>query len=179
MTFLLSLTGVALAVGIMVVSGVMNARYGMSLARKGIDQWVVMGVSGFADVGKAVAFIFMMSAFGRRAWGHGIMAGLVFLLCLSYAVTGSLGYLAMQRTMATGQTAGAALNVRGLEADLTRKEAQLAALGSGLPASVLRQRIEAEKHKREWASSRECTNATASGSRQFCEKLKDLARPTF
>lgn len=171
MQLLMSAVGVLLAVGVMAVSAVVNARYGMSLARDGFDQQVMMAVAVFADVGKAVSWIFFAGALMRRDVLASLASLLIFAACLTYAVSGSLGYVAMNRAQSTATVESKSDNAIGIKTDLQRDEAARKALGMVEPAAVIGKQIEAKKQDRKYTLSKQCTEATAEASRAFCAEL--------
>ena len=81
--------GVVLALGVMVVSGLVNARYNMSLGGGVFDQGVMIAVSVFADAGKAIAWIFFAASVKRRKVMAALASVLIFVACLAYGVWGS------------------------------------------------------------------------------------------
>ena len=166
--------GVLLALAVMAVSAIVNARYGMSLARKGFDQHVMMGVAVFADAGKAISWIFFAAALARRQWLASLAALLIFLTCLAYAVAGSLGYVAMHRAETTATVVATGTSAKDLDADIDRKQGQLAKLGILEPASVIAKRIDAAKQDRRYTLTRQCADITTDSSRSFCTTLSGL-----
>lgn len=174
MSRLMSLVGVLFALGIIGISAVVNARYGMSLAREGFDQWVMVAVALFVDGGKALSWIFFAGAVGRREWLAALAAGLIFIGCLAYAVSGSLGYVAMNRAQSTATVASGADSARVMDEELQRKREELKAFGVLQPAAVIAKEIKAKRVDRTYTVTVQCTNATASASREFCAALARL-----
>lgn len=65
-------------------------------------------------------------------------------------------------------------NFEDLQADLARKQAQLTALGTYDPPSVIAGRIDAQKQNPRWTWSRQCTDTTTPSSRQLCTEIATL-----
>ena len=166
--------GIVLALSVMAVSAVCNARYGMSLAREGIDSGVMIAVAGFADVGKAVCWIYFARALVRREWLAAGAALAIFGGCLLYAVAGSLGYVAMHRAQSTAGVAAKGQDARALESELARKEATLSALGVVEPVAAIGKQIEALKQDRRFMASAGCSEPSNDQARSFCAGLARL-----
>ena len=96
MAYVVSFFGILAAVGIMLVSATMNARYAMSLGGEGVDKYLLAGGAVFADVGKALAWIYFATAVSKRQVLAAVSALMIFVLCLGLAVSGSLGFIACQ-----------------------------------------------------------------------------------
>ena len=101
MGYLVSFLGVVGALFVMGVSATMNARYAMSLGREPFDQMLLAGGALFADGGKALAWIFFVSALARKQRLAALASLLIFVLCLGIAAAGSLGFVALQRAQST------------------------------------------------------------------------------
>lgn len=166
-----SAVGVLLSLLIMTVSGVCNARYGMSLAREGFDEYVMIAAAGFADLGKAVCWIFFASALARREWLASLASLFIFVFCLGYAVAGSLGYVALHRSQSAAGIESKNSNARSIEDELARKKIQLAKLGFVEPSSVLESRIQSKQQDRRFSQTSECSTATLESSRLYCSEL--------
>ncbi len=163
--------GVMVAVAVMVVSGVVNARYGMTLARASFDQVVMVAVACFADIAKAISWIFFAAAVARREVLAALASLLIFSASLSYAVAGALGFVALQRAEATNNAADKSERANSLKDELRRKQATLTSLGSVDPLQVVTRDVANMKVDRRFASSKNCVEPTVEASRSFCSTL--------
>ncbi len=170
----MAIVGGLLAVLVILISAAVNARYGMSLAREGFDQQVMMAVAVFADLGKAVAWVFLLAAIAKRQWLSSLAAAVVFFACLTYAVGGSVGYVASLRAQSSAVIADKAGEVVALDAAIARKRQERDKLGTVTPASVVKKQIEAKRQDARFSSSERCAKATAAASRTFCTELAEL-----
>jgi hypothetical protein len=166
--------GVLLAVLVILTSAAVNARYGMSLAREGFDQHVMMAVAIFADLTKAVAWIFLLGAVARRQVLSSLAAAVVFLSCLTYAVGGSIGYVASLRAQSSAVVVDRAKEVDDLDAAIKRKQEERDRIGTVTAASVVGKQLEGKRQDWRFSSSERCTKATATASRTFCAELAGL-----
>ena len=172
--WLISGCGVLISVGFMVAAGVMNWRYGIGLGRTLEDQYLYGGIHILIDVGKV-----LLPFFCWWAWQHGRVfvsglaaAGTIGLVALS--VTSIAGFVDMNRAMTTGTLVDKKDSAANLRDDLARIRAQRAQLGQFEPATVVQQRLEQKQQDRRWQSTRQCTQATAPESRDFCSEYKAL-----
>ena len=170
----MALVGGLLALLVILISAAVNARYGMSLAREGFDQQVMMGVAIFADLGKAVAWVFLLGAIAKRQVMSSLAALVVFAACLTYAVGGSVGYVASLRAQSSAAVVDKAKEAEGVDAALRRKQQERDKLGTVTAPSVVKKQIEAKRQDGRYLSSERCTKATAVASRTFCTELAEL-----
>lgn len=170
----MAIVGGLLAVLVILISAAVNARYGMSLAREGFDQQVMAAVAIFADLGKAVAWVFLVAALAKRQVVSSLAAAVVFFACLAYAVGGSVGYVASLRAQSSAVVVDKAGEVSSLDATITRKRQERDKLGTVTPASIVKKQIEAKRQDARFTTSERCTKATAAASRTFCTELAEL-----
>lgn len=180
MAYLTSLAGIVVALGIMLVSATMNARYQMSLGGSDTDRLLWAAVALFGDIGKSLAWIFFAVAVAKRQVLAGLASLAIFVVCFVFAVSGCLGFISSQRTAATGVNVTRADTLKDLRTEKGRKELQLEKIGVTDSVGVMTKRIEAVKQDARFARTKECMDATNADSRSFCGTLKghegDLAR---
>ncbi len=171
MNYIVGAAGVVAAFLIMAVSMAINARNGMALVDTEFDKLVVMAVAVFADVAKAVAWIFLMTAITRRQVLASLASGLMFGVCMLYATVGCLGYFAAHRAQSTARTVETSELAKDIDDAKRRKQSQLDALGVITPVSVVAKRIEGMKQNVRFVQSRQCTDVTTAETRKFCMEL--------
>lgn len=172
--WLISISGVVISVGFMVAAGIMNWRYGIGLGRTLEDQYLYGGIHVLIDIGKV-----LLPFFCWWAWQHGRMfvsglaaAGTVGLVALS--ITSIAGFVDMNRAVTTGTLVDKQDNAANWRDDLARMRAQRRQLGQFEPVAVVQQRLEQRQQDRRWQSTKQCTQATAPDSRDFCSEYKTL-----
>ena len=174
MRILASIVGVVIAVGFTVIAAVMNWRYGLSLGRSADDQLLFAAVGLGVDFTKIVMPFFCWWALSNRRWIAGTLAIIALVGCVGYSVAGIAGFADLARATTTGTLLVKKEQAEGLRKDLQRKQSLLDALGVVEPATVVEQKIEAQRQDLRWRTSRECAEATVATSRDFCRDYRRL-----
>jgi hypothetical protein len=165
---LVTFAGVLLALSFIALSAAINWRYGHSVGRDAADQFIFAAISLAGDIAKAITpFFFWYALAGRRVL-PAIAAALFWISCTAYSLSSAAGFAELNRAEQTGRLVTGKETYEALQGEIARKEGQLKALGSFDPPGVIAQRLEALRQNPRWASSRQCTDATASASRSFC-----------
>lgn len=103
------------------------------------------------------------------------LAGWTFwTIGVCWSLTCALGLYAISKESSVGDTLGKQALYRQLTDDQTRKRGELAALGTGRTVEILDGEISVAKRDRLWTRTRECADATASESRDFCARIDKL-----
>ena len=136
---------------------------------------VIFGtLSVAADLAKAVAPIVIAGAWAARAYGRALVSGLLFALTLVMALNAALGFGSVNRggLLTTRENLNAALR------DAVRDEAdarvRLAALPAARPGAVVAADLASLRRERAWESSKGCSDATSSASRDLCRSYERL-----
>lgn len=166
--------GVLLSVSVMLVSATANARYGASLAREVIDAYVMIAAAIFADAGKSLTWIYFATALARRQVLAALTAFVIFCACLLWAVSGSLGYMAMSRAQSTAGVENKSDVAKELDAEIKRKQARLTQSDPFEPSAAIAKKVEAMRQDRRHQASANCTDATVESSRIFCAAMARL-----
>ncbi|HRE22471.1 MAG TPA: hypothetical protein PKW21_15760, partial [Rhabdaerophilum sp.] len=98
-----------------------------------------------------------------------LVGSAVFLLFTAFSLLSALGFAADNRGHLAGTREGLNATYETVMRDVQAAEAKLAALPKHRPAPLVEQAINAIKQDRRWTTSKECTEATAQASREFCE----------
>lgn len=168
---MLRAVGVLVAVGFMIVSVVINWRYGASLGREAADQLIFSAASLLADIAKATTPFFFFLWIGDKRWAPASAAAAFWLACTAYALTSVTGFLETNRAMQSGARATRVDSHAGLTDELKRKQSQREAMGHVAPSKVAAARVESLKQDRRWQSSKNCSEVTGNSARQFCQKM--------
>lgn len=156
------------------VSAFMNWRYGLSLARDDVDR-VTFGVASLgADALKAVAPFYIWAAWRERRLVMGAAALALWSIASCYALASALGFAALSRAEVAGTTIGQQEMRAGLKSDLTRKQAERAALGTPEPARVIAVKLDAQRQSWRWSASKSCQEITLKETRAFCDGVNVL-----
>lgn len=154
-----------------------NYHYGM-LIGAGPEKYIYAIGGTLLDVGKTLLPIAIgtflvgprtVGTFFRRyvAWG-------VWGLAVVWSMACALGLYAIVKESKVGDTAGQQASYRQLVEDKPKKEAALAALAGLRTAEMVDGEIAARKRDRLWTRTKECTDATATDSREFCAGIDRL-----
>jgi hypothetical protein len=164
-----SILGVSLTGAMVVLSAVINYRFGYSLGTTETNARIFGLVSVVAVVAMAVLPWRVSMHWEADRKGKAALGAAMFAILLVYAIAGSIGFGMQNRShLAGGQET---LNAR-LEdqlRDRDQADSRLRGLREDQPAAAYRLKIEAAKKDRRWDQTKGCTNATAMGSRDFCQ----------
>ena len=170
----LSGIGVVAAFVIMLVSASMNARYAMSLGTAETDRNLLAAGALFADVGKALAWLYFMAAVTQRQLLGAVAALVIFLPCLGTAISGSFGFIASQRAVTISQATASRDTLQALQDEARPKQARRAAIGGVEGVASATARLAASRQHAFYDRTKQCTAATQPDSRAFCVGLKAL-----
>jgi len=171
----LGVLGVLAAGVLLAVSAAMNWRFGVSLGRTEFDGQIYGAASAAADCMKALVPFFFFAAIRTRMWSQAVASALVWVVVTAYSLTSALGHAALNRLDTAGQRAATAVNYKDHRADLARAQEQLSWIPQHRPAQAVQAEMEALKNDRSWTSTKECTDATTTRSRTFCQSYHALA----
>src|SRR5262245_37553903 len=93
--------GAVAALVLLVVSMAMHWRFGYSLGRSDFDGYIYGGASVAADAFKALAPFFFFAAWKNRQWVQAGAAAAVWLVTMTFALTGAAGHAALNRMETT------------------------------------------------------------------------------
>jgi hypothetical protein len=170
---LMGIGGLA-ALGLLIVSGWMNFRFGQSLGSDAADGWFFGIASGCADGMKAV-LPFLIAACWRQVRLLATLASIaLWLLFVAYSMTSSLGFAALNRAEISGEKRLALAQYETLERTLTRKIAERDAMASARAIGEIDQlRRQGRQHPR-WRATKGCQDITRPRSRTFCNDYMAL-----
>jgi hypothetical protein len=172
---ILGVLGVIAALVLLVVSMMMNYKFGSSLGKTATDQQIYGMASAAADCFKALAPFFFFAALRNRVWSQALAAAMVWAVVTTYAFTSAIGHAALNRFDTSGQRMAASTSYKDLRAELKREEEQLKWIPPHRPPSTVEAEINVLKAQRTWMTSKECTDATIRASREFCQQYFKLA----
>lgn len=169
-----TLIGGLVALGFVVVSTVMAARFGWELGASETDRYLYATAGGLADVLKALLPLFVVAAFFNGQYVRSVAAALVFVVFTAYSLTASFGLAAIQNSekVSTQVAAEIALNDRRETLDMLVARRQT--LGAVRAVGAIEADIAAAKLDRLYDSSKQCTDATATRSRRLCQQIQEL-----
>jgi hypothetical protein len=172
---ILGVLGVIAASVLLVVSMMMNYKFGSSLGKTETDAHIYGMASAAADCFKALAPFFFFAALRNRVWSQAVAAALVWVVVTGYAFTSALGHAALNRFDTSGQRVAASASYKDVRADLKRAEDQLKWIPPHRPPATVGAELNVLKAQRAWMTSRECTDATLRSSREFCQQYFKLS----
>lgn len=169
----ITVIGVVIALAFMALSAAINWRYGHSLGRDPADQTIFAAISLVADLAKALTPFFFWYALTNRNYLPALAAAALWIACTGYSLSSAAGFAELNRATQVGVLSNKKDTYRDLQADLSRKQQQLTALGTYEPPTVVQARVDALKQNPRWISSNACTDTTTKLSRELCT---DIAR---
>jgi hypothetical protein len=170
----LGVLGVVAAGILLVVSAAMNYRFGFSLGKTALDGQIYGAASAAADCFKALVPFFLFAALRNKMWSQAVAAALVWAVVTSYSMTSALGHAALNRLDTTGQRAVEAANYKDLRADSKRAQDQLTWIPAHRPTETVSAELNVLKAQRYWIVTKECTEVSGKGAREFCQQYHKL-----
>lgn len=165
--------GVAVTLGLVVVSLMMNFRFGQSLGRTSWDGLVYGLASACAD-GFKVVLPFAVVAAWRNARRLAAVAGAcLWLVFTAYSMTSSLGHSAVNRAATTGERKHEMAAYRDVRRSLELKLKEREQVPSFRPLETVEQEIAAAERQWQSEESRKCAQVNRT-TRRFCETYSGL-----
>lgn len=130
------LLGGLVALGFVVVSTAMAARFGWTLGTTDEDRWLYATAGGLADVLKALLPLFIVGAWYSSQYVRVGLGTLVFVVFTGYSLTSSFGLAAYQRAEHAGVHSAAAAQYRDLKKAVADLRTEKAALTAFTPATA-------------------------------------------
>jgi hypothetical protein len=156
------------------VSGAMNWQFGYSLGKTEFDSQV-FGVASIASDGlKALLPFFIFAAWRTRNWSQALGGTALWAVCIVYALTSALGFAALNRSDTTGIRAIQAEKYEDIRSQLSRIAQQQNWLEKHRSVHMVEAELRAAEQNYRWTSTKGCTDATLTLSREFCETYHKL-----
>lgn len=174
MRWILGFCGVVASTFFLAVSGVMNWRFGYMLGHTELDAQLFAAMSASADALKALIPFFGYVAWRQRMYLPGLVCVSIWLVCTAYSFASGFGFGAANRAYTASKNQNTIAVQADLRADRNRLLEKLDRLPKHRPAPAVAAEIEAAKQHSRWLSSANCSNATASKSRDFCQSYNAL-----
>ena len=171
---LLGVLGVIAAGVLLVVSAMMNYRFGYTLGKTPSDGHIYGLASAAADCFKALVPFFFFAAWRSRMWSQALAAAAVWIVVTGYSMTSALGHAALNRLDTSGQRAVATATYKDLRDDLKRSRDQLSWLPPHRAAAAVKAEMEAVKAHRLWTVTGECQVTAGKHTREFCSGYHKL-----
>lgn len=170
----LGVLGILAAGVLLVVSAAMNYRFGLSLGKTELDGQIYGAASAAADCMKALVPFFLFAAIKNKAWSQAIASVMVWFVVTAYSLTSAFGHAALNRFDVAGQRAHESQVYSDTRADMARAKEQLSWIPQHRPAEAVSAEIKSLKEERRWASTKNCADATAKKSIEFCQQYHGL-----
>ena len=146
----------------------MNAHFWLNQGKTELEGQILAAVSVAADIFKALLPFLIASAFaGRRIVQGSVGAGL-FLLILAFSLGSSLGFAALNRGAVTGSREAINARLEAVKAELSEMDTRISKIGDIQDIQIVEAAIAKQKQDIRWTSSKQCSDATAAKSRDFC-----------
>ena len=166
--------GCLAALSLLCVSGAMNWQFGFSLGKTEFDSHVFGVASLAADGLKALLPFFIFAAWRQRNWSQALGGTALWVVCILYAVTSALGFAALNRSDTAGTRTIQAAKYEDIRGQLDRIAQQQSWLEKHRSVSMVEAELKGAQQNYRWQSTKGCTDATVSLSREFCETYHKL-----
>lgn len=174
MRFIATLTGVLTALVLMAVSAYMNYQFMLGQGKTLTDGQVYGAASVAMDMFKALAPFFFYWAWRS---GRYVVAGVGFAVWVAFStfsLISAIGYSAENRAAVSGSKEAITATYQDAKNELESAREKRKLLGAVQPVSSVASRLEAMKQHKRWNSTKGCTDATATASREFCTKYFEI-----
>jgi hypothetical protein len=170
---LLTILGGAVALCLAVISIGANTTFG-SLLTAGEERYIYAVLFGSLDVLKTLLPLIAAAAFVAGARTKGAVALATFAVLTLLSLTASIGLYATTKSEAVGDAKAARAKYADAVAARNKAQADLAALGAVRPAGDIAADLGELKRDFRYDRSKQCTDATATNSRQLCAQVDRL-----
>lgn len=174
MTWIASVFGVLVSCGFILAGAVMNWRYGLGIGRTPSDQYLNASVHALIDACKVMLPFFGWWAWDRSRYLVASMCVVATVSCIGYSAVGIAGFVDMSMSVTSDNLTTTKDDVKAWRDEIARSERRLGEIGSFDPASVTEKKIEQRKQDLRWSTSKQCSDATAKISREFCVEVRGL-----
>ena len=165
---------VGLALAFIGVSMTMNFQAGLRLGETPLESqmfaWVAVAVAE-ANAGFPVAIAWGLQC---RRWGVVVVASLVLVPFLLYSLGSALGYAAGNRGAVVGGREAITATFEAAQKEEKDLRGRLEKVATARPVTVIEKEIARHKQDRLWAVTKDCLDATATASREFCKAFEAL-----
>ncbi len=156
------------------VSGVSNVSLATSWASSPREYWALFAGALAADAMKALMPVAVLVCVARRAWVPMLAAGMLFLVCQSFAGWAALSFASQART-AFGDTQKAAADDRlKLEDKRARTKADLDWLPGARAVAVVEAELTRQEAEPRYSGSAGCTAPRSTYDTKFCRGVFGL-----
>ena len=170
MRYAVAVIGSMGSVGLIIVSIMMNFRFGQQLGKSELDG-LIYGIASASVDGFKVILPFIVAWSWRYRRPIAGLAGLgLFLVFTVYSFTSSLGFSATNRAQVVGERTKNAQDYQDLRARYQRLVRQRKLLPAHRPVRTLVGLLRSQHQHRRWTSTNGCKDATVEPSRRFCEQ---------
>lgn len=170
----LMFVAIAAAVTLIAASAVMNYSFSVTLGRTPFEGQVFGFIALAVDVLKAalVVFIAMAARDARRTFV--IVGCCAFALFTLASLLAAAGFTAQSRKTTSDGRSNAAALLQRARSDLASLEAKLRAIPSHRAASIVEDALQAATADRRFAQAQDCTAASTSMLRSFCDEYRKI-----
>jgi hypothetical protein len=145
-------------------------RLGESPAEGEVFAWLAVAVAG---VNAGLPFAIARGA-RRSEWSVVVAGSLLLALFLLYSLGSAIGYAVSNRGAVVGGHEALTTSFKALQRQETDLRARLDAIKTKRPPGVIEADIARQKQDGLWTVTKECGDATATASRNFCKSFEAL-----
>ena len=143
----ITLIGTVAVTGCILISLILNARFGLSLGATRLDSALLAAVSAALDVVKITLPLALAAALLARRWVRASLALILWLGLTVWSLCAATGFASLSRDIATTTVASQLEDATAYRQVLTRLEKQLAGIRAR-PASIVRTELSTTRSRR-------------------------------
>jgi hypothetical protein len=160
--------GLMATLALIAASMSMNGIFLYSQGKTPGEAWVFVVLSIAADCFKAILPILIAEAWVNGSRVKATAGGMLLAVLVTFSFGSSLGYAALNRGFQAESRNHATGELRDLERQVARIDADLARLGEVRPSAVIARELAALRVERAWEQSKACSDVTLRETREFC-----------
>lgn len=178
MTRFLSLIGILAALVLVAASAFMNYQFAAGQGKDELNGYIFGATSVAFDVLKALLPFFLIWAFQyRRPLGRVAFVSVgsfLFVGLIGFSLMSAFGFVAKNRNHTTTSQSDMTSRFKEIGQQISRLQEKQNWQPKARSQGVIEQEIKVQEQHRRFATTKKCTNATATKSRKFCGKYFEL-----
>lgn len=167
--------GIVAVLVFMAASGAMNAHFWLSQGKSELEGQILAAVSIAGDLFKAMLPFFIAAAFAAGRWIKGFVGIGLMTLVLVFSLMSALGFAAGNRGAVSGGREAVNARLEAVTSELRDVDIQISKLGDIKDIRIVESALEVKKQDVRWTWSKNCADATAPKSREFCTEYLQMA----
>lgn len=174
MRLLISAIGVLASLVLLASSASMNYLFMYSLGKTEMESYVMSAASVGADVLKASLPFFLCWAYLNGRFVFTLLSGALFIALIGLSLLSASSFILGSRIAVSGSQDELNADYRAAQEDLRKATLKRDDLVAHRASNLIAAELASAKKHRRWTSTTECTDATVSASKIYCDQVATL-----